>query len=172
MNLKGGALTAFNVFADGIKITDVTDVKLPDREAMTVTLNGTGIAGEVNMPLKGKFASTECGFTVGTPVQNAFLTRPGYINLAYKGNMQKIEPLTGLAVDVAVKIEVRCIFKQKTGGNFKVGEGLGQEYTYEVVAWKEYNDNIMVFHVDKINNIYFELGTAGNIAEKINIGEL
>ena len=79
---------------------------------------------------------------------------------------------TGIAVDVAVKIEARCIFKKKTGGNFKVGEGLGQEYTYEVVAWKEYNDNIMVFHVDKINNIYFELGTAGNVAEKINIGEL
>lgn len=172
MNLKGGALTAFNVFADGIKITDVTDVKLPDREAMTVTLNGTGIAGEINMPLKGKFASAECGFTVGTPVQNAFLTRAGYINLSYKGNMQKIEPLTGMAVDVAVKIEARCIFKKKTGGNFKVGEGLGQEYTYEVVAWKEYNDNIMVFHVDKVNNIYFELGTTGNVAEKINIGEL
>lgn len=171
MSLKGGTLTAYNVFADGIKINDVVDVKLPDRQAMTVTLSGTGVAGEVTVPLRGKYQSSECSITVGAHVERAYLTRPGYINLLFKGNIQKIEPISGLAIDVPVSHYVKAMFKNKTGGNLKVGEAMNQEYTFEVIAWEEKHAGVPVFYIDKLNNIYTEAGTAGNLIEKINIGE-
>ncbi len=171
MSLKGGTLTAYNVFSDGVKINDVVDVKLPDRQAMTVTLSGTGVAGEVQVPLRGKYQSSECSITVGAHVDNAMLTRPGYINLLFKGSLQKIEPITGLAIDIPVSHYVKVMFKNKSGGNLKIGEAMNQEYTFEVIAWEEKHGGIVVFYIDKLNNIYLEAGTPGNIAEKINIGE-
>lgn len=171
MSLKGGTLTAFNVFADGIKINDVVDVKLPDRQAMTVTLNGTGVAGEVVVPLRGKYSSTELSLTIGSSVANALLTRAGYINIMIKGNLQKTETITGLAIDVGTSHFIKCMFKSRTGGNYKIGEAINQEYTFEVISWEEKHNGIPVFLIDKLNNIYMEAGTTGNLIEKINIGE-
>src|SRR5690554_6221578 len=48
----------FNVYSEGEKLVGVTgEVTLPNLEAMTETINGAGIAGEIESPTPGHFGS-------------------------------------------------------------------------------------------------------------------
>lgn len=165
-----GTLTDYRVYADGINIEGITGVKLPGRQLMTVSLKGAGIAGEVDMPLKGKFSSMECGFTLANPNFKSLLSRSGYINISYRGNLQRPNKLTGIMEDVGYKCDVKCLFKNKGEGKFEIGSTIDEEFTYEVIAMGEYENGIEKFYMDKFAGIYRENGIPMNTQERLNLG--
>lgn len=167
-----GTVTDYRVYVDGINIEGVTAVSLPNRENMTVSLKGAGIAGEVNMPLKGKFGSMECSITLANPNFNTLLTRAGYINLSFRTNLQKPDKITGIMMDVGLKVDCRCLFKNKSGGKLEIGSTIDEEYTFEIISMGEYENGIEKFYVDKLNGIYREMGVPMNLTERANLGLL
>ena len=48
---------AFNVYRDGTVLMGVATVELPQLQAMTETISGAGIAGEIDSPTLGHFQS-------------------------------------------------------------------------------------------------------------------
>ena len=53
-------LINFRVYLDGNNLIGVADVELPSIEAMTETVKGAGIAGEIDSPTLGHF---DIGYT-------------------------------------------------------------------------------------------------------------
>ena len=56
-------LINFRVYNDGNDLLGVANVDLPSIEAMSDTVSGAGIAGEVESPILGHFASMTATFT-------------------------------------------------------------------------------------------------------------
>lgn len=58
-NVVPEKLINFRAYNDGNDLLGVTDVQLPSLDAMTETVKGAGIAGEVDSPVLGHFGSME-----------------------------------------------------------------------------------------------------------------
>ena len=59
-------LINFRVYNDGNDLLGVANVDLPSIEAMSDTVSGAGIAGEVESPILGHFGSMTATFTCRT----------------------------------------------------------------------------------------------------------
>ena len=56
-------LVNFRVFNDNKDLLGIATVELPEISAMTDTVSGAGIAGEVDSPVLGHFGSMTCTLT-------------------------------------------------------------------------------------------------------------
>ena len=74
-NVVPEKLINFRAYNDGNDLLGVTDVQLPSLDAMTETVKGAGIAGEVDSPVLGHFGSME------TVLNWRTISKPG-MNLA------------------------------------------------------------------------------------------
>lgn len=170
-NKGQGVNSAFSVFCDGLKIDGVVSVTTPEKNQLTIDLQASGVAGTVQVPLRGKYESMEFGLKINNPGFNNLLEKTGYINFTVKTNIVSFNNLTGQPVDDQQVYKMKCIFKSATGGEIVAGEKYEREYKYEAVSLTELTNGIEKFHLDKMNNVYRIGGIPVNSMEKTNIGE-
>ena len=171
LGLKGGVLSAFNIFVEGIKIDGVTKVIVPEYTPITTTIKGTGISGEIDIPIRGKFPSITMKLIVLNSLKEHVLRQSGLLLIRLKANFQYLNMQTGQPMNIPLEITAKALFKSKTSTAFEVGGSIEEEYTYEIISWTELHQGVPMFVMDKLNGIYQE-GTSDNSLEKINIGEI
>ena len=88
-------LNNFNSYGAGHKYVGVSnEVTLPNFESMTETIDGAGIAGEIEEAIEGAFGSLETETTFGNISREYFdfITQTGQIT--YRGSMQVLNTAT------------------------------------------------------------------------------
>lgn len=147
-------LINFRAYEDGDDLLGVADITLPNLQAMTETIKGAGLAGEIDSPVLGHYSSQEVQLTWRNLYKpNLKLAAPKGITLDLRGANQVKDSESGNFVVQPVKVVVRGVPKSTDFGKFDVGTTSGTTTTLEVDYIKVTVDNNDILELDKYNYI-------------------
>lgn len=146
----------FNVYRDGNVLVGLTDeIKLPDLQLMTETVNGAGILGEIEESIMGHFSSTtmDINFRMLCDDMFNFIDPTKVIDLNLRASRQTLKSGDGAVVYGGMRIAVRGKVKNFTPGSLKLhstmGSAVSLELTYILI---EFNGETK-FELDKLNGV-------------------
>ncbi|MDD3662292.1 MAG: phage major tail tube protein [Candidatus Pacebacteria bacterium] len=153
-------LNNFNTYGNGRKYVGVAaEVSLPSFENMTETIDGAGIAGEIEEAIEGAFGSLE----TETTFQNIsreyfdFITQTG--NVTYRGSMQVLNTATQTNDYEGLVITTRGKVKSFELGSLKKGGKGEPKVVREITYIKITIGGVNVLELDKFNMIWKLNGT-------------
>lgn len=147
-------LITFRCYRNGNDLLGVATVTLPQFQAMTDTVSGAGIAGEVETPVLGHYSSitaTVSFRTISTDV--ATLASQMAHPLDFRGSQQIYDASSGNFVTQAIKLSIRGVPKNVNLGNFEVGATTGTEVEMECTYVKLDVGGKTMVEIDKYNSI-------------------
>ena len=148
-------LINFRVYLDAVDLLGVADVTLPSLEAMTDTVRGAGIAGEIDSPVLGHFGSMACTLNWRTTTRNhAALAEQKRHNLTVRGAIQQLDAGDGTYKAVPCKVVLGGVPKKTDLGKFEVGAAQDASTELEVTYIKLVLDGENMIELDKLNYIY------------------
>lgn len=154
-NLVPERLINFRVYREGNNLAGVATVDLPELEAMSDTVSGAGIAGEVESPILGHFGSmtTTINFRTVT-AEAAKLAAQKSHALELRGSQQVYDAGNGQYKTSPIKVVMRCIPKTVSLGSLEVGATTDTANEFEVTYLKVYVDGQVQIELDKYNFKY------------------
>lgn len=147
-------LINFRVYADNNDLLGIATVELPELEAMSDTVSGAGIAGEVESPVLGHFGSMTTTFTWRTLEKEAIsLSSQKAHAVEIRGSQQVYDAANGEYKTVAVRCALRIVPKTVSLGSFEPGAATDTEQEFEVLYLKLFIAGKSVCEIDKYNYI-------------------
>ncbi|MEK4713474.1 phage major tail tube protein [Sporosarcina sp. FSL K6-5500] len=164
-------LTNYSAFLNGTDFLGTVDLELPSLEALTDTVKGAGIAGEIDSPVIGHYGSmttklnwrTLNGSSVTLAAQKTHA-------LDFRGSQQIYNAGNGAYEHQGVKVTLRAIPKTLESGKFEVGATTGTANELEVVYYKLEIDGKKLIEIDKFNFISFVDGLDALEEVRKNLG--
>lgn len=154
-NLIWQKLINANVYDGNNRLLGTGNVTLPNLEAMSDSLKGLGIAGEVDVPLLGHFGAMTVEIAFHTMTEDAaILAEPRMHQVVVRGAVQVQNMGGGSYGSRSVAAYLRCTPKGVNLGKMEPGSGMDTQVPLEVTALKVYVDNKEVIELDKFNMIY------------------
>lgn len=145
----------YRVYNDSNDILGMATVDLPDIEAMTDTVSGAGIAGEVESPTLGHFGSMETTINWRTITENAVdLYAQKQHHLEFRSAQQISDVAAGTLTSQQVRLVMRCVPKNLELGSLEASAATDSSSTFEVVYLKIFIDGKEVIEIDKYNFKY------------------
>ena len=145
-------LINFRVYNDSNDLLGIATVDLPEIEAMTETVSGAGIAGEVESPLLGHYGSMTTTFTWRTIESSAMeLCKQKAHAVEVRGSQQVYDAANGTYSTAAIRVSMRITPKNITLGTLEPGATTDTEQEFEVLYLKVYVRNKEVLEIDKYN---------------------
>ena len=159
-NPRSEKLINFRVYRDGTDLLGTSDAELPSLEAMTDTVSGAGIAGEVDSPVLGHYGSMTLTLNWRTTTKTqTLLARPVAHHLDLRGAMQTYNASDGKYYSVPLKVVVKAVPKNTSLGNLSVGSSQEGSTEMEVNYLKVWVDGEERIEIDKYNFICKMHGT-------------
>ena len=158
MNVIPEVLNHFNVYNDSAKklIGISGELGLPEMEAITDTLEGSGVLGEIEDPVTGQFSSMKMKIPFAVLYEDMFsimnTTKPPQLTL--RASMQCMDPSTGETGYYPVKIVVRGKPSTSNMGKAVKGKKMEPEVELEMLYIKIQINNKTVLELDKLNFKY------------------
>lgn len=158
MNVIPEVLNHFNVYNDSAKklIGISGELELPEMEAITDTLEGSGVLGEIEDPVTGQFSSMKMKIPFAVLYEDMFsimnTTKPPQLTL--RASMQCMDPSTGETGYYPVKIVVRGKASTSNMGKVVKGKKMEPEVELEILYIKIQINNKTVLELDKLNFKY------------------
>lgn len=147
-------LINFRVYEDGNDLLGVADVTLPSLEAMTETVSGAGIAGEVDSPVLGHYGSMTASVNFRTITKSVTrLAAQRAHSVEFRGSQQVYDAGNGEYLTVPVKVACKLVPKTVTLGNLNVGAMTETSQEFEVLYMKMWLDGQVQMEIDKFNYI-------------------
>lgn len=146
---------AFNVYRDGAVLMGVATVELPQLSAMTETLTGAGIAGEIDSPTLGQFQAMTAKLAFRTKTANFVkLQAPESHHLDLRAAVQHHDGGTGKIEATPERIVLRGMTKSAAFGKFETGKPQDSEIELEITYLKLVQDGQDTLELDKLNYIF------------------
>ena len=143
----------FKVYEDSVEYVGMAQATLPDLTALTQSISGAGIAGNVESVILGHFDAMTLGLNFRTVTdQSVKLSEPRRHTIDLRVAQQDEDVVAGKVVVRAVKHILVVIPKSDKGGSNGSGE-------YAVRYWATYIDGKKVREVDQLNFICYVNGT-------------
>ena len=155
-------VNAFNVYLDGNKLIGVSgEVELPELEAVTETLDGAGILGEVETPATGHFGSSKIKVPFTNLHEDIFdlIDTTSPVTLTLRGSQQCVDPSTGETDYYPLKIVVRGKATTSSLGVLSKGKKGEPEIELELLYIKVTINSTSALELDKLNFKYKLNGT-------------
>lgn len=147
-------LINFRVYDEGKDVLGIATVELPELEAMSETVSGAGIAGEVESPTLGHYGSMTTTFTWRTIEKSLIsLSAPGSHQVEVRGSQQSYDAASGVYSTVPVRCVMRVTPKTVSLGSFEPGAVTDSEQEFEVTYIKLYVNKKELVEIDKYNYI-------------------
>lgn len=145
-------LINFRVYDEGNDLLGIATVDLPELEAMTETVSGAGIAGEVESPLLGHYGSTTTTFTWRSIEPAAMVLAEQRAHLVdVRGSQQVYDAASGTYSTVPVRATMKIVPKTVGLGTFEPGATTDTEQEFEVLYLKLQIKKRVVMEIDKYN---------------------
>lgn len=155
-------INAYNVYLDGKKLIGVSDeVTLPNFEALTETLSGAGLLGEIDEPLLGHFGASEIEIPFRTLNNDMFklANMQSAVNLTLRMSTQTINESNMNTDFLPSRVVIKGKNKALTGGKVKQGSGTGSSLKVEILYILIEVNKKPKFELDKLNFVYKVNGT-------------
>lgn len=148
-------LINFRVYYGGSSdLLGIATVDLPEIEAMSDTVSGAGIAGEVESPVLGHFGSMTTTFTWRTIEKSALtLSQQKAHTVDVRGSQQVYDAGNGVYKTIPVRVSMRIVPKTVTLGSFEPGSTTDTEQEFEVLYLKVVVDGKTLCTIDKFNYV-------------------
>jgi len=147
-------LINFRVYNSGQDLLGVATVELPELEAMSDTVSGAGIAGEVESPVLGHFGSMTTSFTWRTIEKSLTeLAAQKAHSVEIRGSQQVYDAASGVYSTVPVRCSMKITPKTTSLGSLEPGSVTDSEQEFEVLYIKLFVNNKEVVEIDKYNYI-------------------
>jgi len=161
-------LNHYNVYNEGQVLIGISgEVELPDFEAITDTIEGSGIIGTLEEPVTGQFDSMQIKIPFSVLYEDLFAildtTTPPTLTL--RGSMQCMDPTTGVTDYYPVKVVVRGKAKTTKMGTMAKGKKMEPEVELEIQYISIDINGKNVVTLDKLNFKYSINGV--DLMEKI-----
>ena len=161
-------LNHYNVYNEGQVLIGISgEVELPDFEAITDTIEGSGIIGTLEEPVTGQFDSMQIKIPFSVLYEDLFAildtTTPPTLTL--RGSMQCMDPTTGVTDYYPVKVVVRGKAKTTKMGTMAKGKKMDPEVELEIQYISIDINGKNVVTLDKLNFKYSINGV--DLMEKI-----
>lgn len=132
-------LNHFNIYNGANALVGVSgEVELPELEAITDTVEGTGVLGEIEDPVTGQFSSATIKIPFAVLYSDMFsivnTTEPPLLTL--RGSMQCTDPKTGATGYYPIRVVVRGKAKTTTLGKVAKGKKMESEVELEILYIK------------------------------------
>lgn len=152
-----GVINDFNLYLRGSILVGVTgEVTLPDFEGMTETISGSGILGEIEEVIIGRFGSMEMEIPFRILDDDAFRlmspTEP--LDLTLRASEQYTIKSTNTIDYRGMRIVVRGRQKKLTCGTMKLGGAMDASVTVEITYILIELDGKKRIELDKLNSVY------------------
>ncbi|MFG6383464.1 MAG: phage major tail tube protein [Lachnospiraceae bacterium] len=150
-------INSFNVYKDGTKLIGISEeVTLPDFEAITETLSGPGIIGEIDDPTLGHFQSMEMEIPFRTMDKDLFILSNDIssVTITLRGAIQYTINSSGATALKPMRVVVRGKNKGLTGGKAKQGSGTGSSIKLEILYILIEIGKVVEIELDKLNAVY------------------
>mgnify|MGYP000066806832 CR=1 FL=1 len=157
MNNIPEKINAFNVYKSGTLLVGLSDeVTLPDFEAITETLSGPGILGELESVAIGQFSSMEIEIPFRQVDEPMFtlVDQSTAVDLTLRGSIQFTDGSTGATDFKPMRVVVRGKNKTVTGGKVKQGTGTASAVKLEISYILIEIDSKPKIELDKLNFVY------------------
>ena len=148
-------LNHYNVYNDAAKklIGISGEIELGDLEAITDTIEGAGVLGEIEDPVTGQFSSLKIKIPFSVLYEELFslmnTTKPPQLTL--RASMQCMDPTTGETGYYPVKIVVRGKASKTGLGKVTKGKKGEPEIELEILYIKIMINNKTTLELDKLN---------------------
>lgn len=148
-------LNHYNVYNDKAKklIGISGEIELGELEALTDTLEGAGVLGEIEDAVTGQFASIKIKIPFSVLYEDMFsiidTTTPPQLTL--RASMQCMDPTTGATGYYPVKIVVRGKATNTSLGKATKGKKMEPEVELEILYIKIQINNKTTLELDKLN---------------------
>ena len=155
-------LNHYNVYNDAQKLIGISgDVELPDFEAITETIEGAGVLGEIEAAATGQFSSMTVKIPFSVLYEDMFtiVNSASGVQLTLRGSMQFMDPTTGVTDHYPIKVVIRGKCKKYSLGKMDPSVEL------EILYIKIDVNNKSVVELDKANFKYAVNGV--DLLEKI-----
>lgn len=147
-------LINYRVYNGAKDLIGVASVDLPELAAMTDTVSGAGIAGEVDSPVLGHFQSMTVTLNWRTIEKSALaLATQKAHSLELRGSQQVYDAANGMLTSVPVKVVLSVIPKTMSLGSFNVGSATDSSNEFEVLYMKVFVGGEEVVEIDKYNYV-------------------
>lgn len=145
-------LINFRVYNDANDLLGIATVDLPEISAMSDTVSGAGVAGEVDSPVLGHFGSFTVTLTWRTIEQAAMtLAEQRAHAVEVRGSQQVYDAASGTYSTVPVRAALRLVPKSLSLGTFEPGATTDTEQEFECLYIKLYVNKREVLEIDKYN---------------------
>ena len=154
MNIISEKLINFRVYNANQEVLGLADVELPTLEAQSETVSGAGIAGELESPTLGHYASMK--LKLKWRVIHGDLTSlaaPVAHPLELRGSIQRYNASLGVYMTEAVKVVVRAVPKTVNLGTLTPAKPTDSESEFEVNYIKVFVGGLPRLEIDKLNFI-------------------
>lgn len=151
-------LNHYNIYDEKAKklIGVSGEVELPSFEAITDTLEGSGVIGEIEDPVTGQFSAMTIKIPFSVLYEDLFsivnTTKPPQLTL--RSSMQCMDPSTGETAYYPVKIVVRGKCKKYELGKVVKGKKMEPSVELEILYIKIMINNETNVELDKLNFKY------------------
>ena len=145
-------LINYMVYDEANVLLGCANVELPKFEAMTDTISGAGIAGELDTPTLGHFGPMGLNITWRTITSPAVgLLAPTERLLTIRGSQQYYDSAKGVTLPQAVKVATKVKPKVLDLGSFEPGASTDSGSEFEVSYIKIWINNVPRIELDKYN---------------------
>jgi len=132
----------------------LVDVTLPDLEAMSETISGAGIAGEIESITPGHYGAMALTVNYRVMIDEALNISPyEKQELEFYGAIKKTDQSTGDVSIQKLRVAVRTQAKKVGLGKLEVGKGTGSSVEYTTTYIKIELDDEVVREIDQLNFI-------------------
>lgn len=145
----------YRVYLEGNRLLGIATVDLPEINYMTETLNGAGVAGQLETPLQGHIDSMTMTLNFVTPVADAVkLLEAKAHSFILRAALQTIDGADNSYGCEKLAIAVRGYPKNFSLGSLEMNAQTGTSMELEISYLKIDRDDKTELEIDKINFIY------------------
>lgn len=164
-------LQNFRLYRDDTALIGTADIELPDLEALTETLSGSGIAGEVESPVVGHFKSLVCKikYRVLTKDLLALAAPRGHL-LTARGSVQEYDAGGTAFGSYGIKLVMQGTVKKLGAGKMETGKRQENQVEVECFYLRMVVAGEDLVEIDKLN-CKFVVGGVDYLAQtRIHLG--
>ena len=153
--MYGVATITFAVYEDATEFVGVASATQPDISSKTATINGAGIAGDVEVPLSAQIEAMSMELTFHSYEKNiAKLMEPRRHKLELREVVQYEDPVRGELLSGSQKHVYVAVPKSATGGSVAPATSGEVKIAFAVRSWTRYIDGKIDTEIDQLNGIY------------------
>lgn len=153
------AIKEFEVYEDSVNLIGIARVTLPNIPLVTQTINGAGISGSVEAPVRGHVDVMNATFNFRSYTEDAVrIHTPGKHMLTLMASEQYWDTEAAEEDEDPIKINIIGRSKTMTPGDLAPATTPSATVEYSVSRYEGYRNGTRLWCIDPTNNIYEIMG--------------